>query len=112
MWKEKSWIFHQDNAPAHSALSVKRFLAKHSIPVLEHPPYSPDLEPCDFYLFSKVKSALKGTRFESVEAVKKKAARVLKEMTNDVFQHCFQQLKIRMEHCRNREGVYIEGENK
>ncbi|GFV60985.1 mariner Mos1 transposase [Trichonephila clavipes] len=59
MWKEKSWIFHQDSAPAHSVLSVKRFLAKHSIPVLEHPPYSPDLAPCDFYLFPKVKYALK-----------------------------------------------------
>ncbi|GFY09863.1 putative mariner transposase [Trichonephila clavipes] len=54
MWKEKSWIFHQDSAPPHSALSVKRFLAKHSIPVLEHPPYSPDLAPWDFYLFPKV----------------------------------------------------------
>ncbi|GFX98454.1 HTH_48 domain-containing protein [Trichonephila clavipes] len=54
MCKEKSWIFHQDNAPAHSALSVKRFLAKHNIPVLEHPPYSPDLAPCDFYLFPKL----------------------------------------------------------
>ncbi|GFV60152.1 putative mariner transposase [Trichonephila clavipes] len=112
MWKEKSWIFHQDNAPAHSVLSVKRFLAKHSIPVLEHPPYSPDLAPCDFYLFPKVKSALKGTRFESVEAVKEKAARVLKELTKDDFQHCFQQWKIRMERYRDREGVYIEGDNK
>ncbi|GFX69366.1 mariner Mos1 transposase [Trichonephila clavipes] len=112
MLKEKSWIFHQDNAPAHSALSVKRFLAKHSIPVLEHPPYSPDLAPCDFYLFPKVKSALKGTRFESVEAVKEKAAGVLKELTKDDFQHCFQQWKIRMERCRDREVVYIEGDNK
>ncbi|GFW99473.1 putative mariner transposase [Trichonephila clavipes] len=112
MWKEKSWIFHQDNAPAHSALSVKRFLAKHSIPVLEHPPYSPDLAPCDFCLFPKVKSALKGTRFESVEAVKEKAAGVLKELTKDDFQHCFQQWKIRMERCRDRKGVYIEGDNK
>ncbi|GFV00358.1 mariner Mos1 transposase [Trichonephila clavipes] len=106
MWKEKSWIFHQDNAPAHSALSVKRFLAKHSIPVLEHPPYSPDLASCDFYLFPKVKSALKRTRFESVEAVKEKAARVLKELTKNDFQHCFEQWKIRMERCMDREGVY------
>ncbi|GFV50045.1 protein GVQW3 [Trichonephila clavipes] len=93
------------DAPAHSALSVKRFLDKHSIPVLKHPPYSPDLAPCDFHLFPKVKSALKGTRFESVEAVKEKAARVLKELTKDDFQHCFQQWKIRMERCRDREGV-------
>ncbi|GFV01538.1 protein GVQW3 [Trichonephila clavipes] len=93
-------------------LLEKRFLAKHSIPVLEHPPYSPDLAPCDFYLFPKVKSALKGTRFESVEAVKENAAGVLKELTKDDFQHCFQQWKIRMERCRDREGVYIEGDNK
>ncbi|GFS83246.1 putative mariner transposase [Trichonephila clavipes] len=84
---------------------LERFLAKHSFQVLEHPPYSPDLAPCDFYLFPKVKFALKGTRFESVEAVKEKEARVLKEVTKDDFQHCFQQWKIPMERCRDREGV-------
>ena len=111
MWKEKSWVLHDDNAPAHSALSVKRFLAKYNIPVLEHPVYSPDLAPCDFYLFPKVKSVLIGTTFESVEDVKKKAARLLKDLTEQDFQHCFQQWKIRMERCRDRDGVYIEGDN-
>jgi hypothetical protein len=43
MWKNGSWILYLDNAPAHNALSVKLFLAKHKIPVLEHPPHSPDL---------------------------------------------------------------------
>lgn len=76
------------------------FLAKHSIPLLDHPPYSPDLATCDFYLFPKVKSALKGTKIESVEAVKEKAARVLKELTEENFHHCFEQWKIRMK------GVY------
>ncbi|KAL4131067.1 hypothetical protein QTP88_008418 [Uroleucon formosanum] len=73
LWENDSWILHQDNAPAHSALSVKRFLAKNRTPVLQHPPYLPDLAPCDFWLFPKLKSALKGTHFESVEAVKTKA---------------------------------------
>ena len=112
MWKEKSWVFHKDNAPAHFALSVKQFLAKYSIPVLKHPPYSPDLAPCDFYLFPKVKSALKVTSFESVKAFQEKAESVLKELTQDDFQRCFKQWKIRMERCRDREGVYIEGDNK
>lgn len=62
--EKKSWILHQDNAPAHNALSMKRYLAARSTPVLEHAPYSPDLAPCDFYLFPKIKSALKGTRFD------------------------------------------------
>jgi hypothetical protein len=83
------------------------FLVKHNIPVLEHPPYSPDLAPCDFYLFPKVKSALKGTRFETVEAVKEKAARIMKELTEEDFQYCLEQWKFRMERCRDRAGVYF-----
>jgi len=49
------WVLHHDNALAHTALSVREFLAKKNIPVLPHPPYSPDLAPCDFYLFPKLK---------------------------------------------------------
>jgi hypothetical protein len=39
MRKNGSWILHHDNAPAQNALSVKTFLAKHRIPMLEHPLY-------------------------------------------------------------------------
>ena len=53
MWKNGSWVLHQDNAPAHNALSVKKFLTKHKITVLVHPPYSPDLASCDFFFISK-----------------------------------------------------------
>ena len=33
--------------------------------------YSPDLAPCDFFLFPKLKGMIKGTRFEGVEAIKR-----------------------------------------
>jgi hypothetical protein len=105
MWKNASWILHHDNTPAHNAV------AKNNIPVMEHPPYSPDLAPCDFFLFPKIKSALKGIRFESVDAVKAKAMQLLNSITQDDLQHCFQQWKIRMERCRDRGGDYIEGDN-
>jgi len=36
---------HHDNAPAHTALSVREFLATKQITVLEHPAYSSDLDP-------------------------------------------------------------------
>ena len=111
MWKNASWILHHDNAPAHNSLSVKRYLAKNNIPVLEHTPYSPDLAPCDFFLFPKIQSALKGTRFESVDAVKTKATQLLNSLTQNYLQHYFQQWKIRMERCRDRGGGYIEGDN-
>jgi hypothetical protein len=35
----------------------------HSIPVVSHPPHSPDFTPCDFFLFPRLKSTLKGKQF-------------------------------------------------
>src|SRR5215469_956222 len=58
MWKAKNWQLHHDNAPAHSSHLIQIFLAKHGIPVVRQPPYSPDMAPCDFWLFPKLKTAL------------------------------------------------------
>jgi transposase len=109
LWKN-GFILHQDNVPAHTALSVKQFLAEKQIAVLEHPPYSPDLAPWDFFLFSKVKSILKGTRFASFTELKKKTTELLRQLTDDELQHGFDQWKIRMQWCVDPEGEYIEGE--
>jgi hypothetical protein len=37
--------------------------------VIHHPPYSPDLIPCDFFLFPKIKLKLKGHRFDIIEEI-------------------------------------------
>src|SRR5580692_1661011 len=71
LWQNKSWLLHHDNAPAHNALSVRQFLVDKNITVLEQPPYSPDLAPCDFFLFPKLKGVIKGTRFPDVDAIKR-----------------------------------------
>jgi transposase len=62
---------------------VKQFLANKNITVLEHPPYSPDLAPCNFYLFPKIKSVLKGTHFVSIQNVKEKQVEILNSLTED-----------------------------
>jgi transposase len=59
LWPD-SWILHYGNAPAHDALAFREFLAKKLILKLDRPPYSPDLAPCNFWLFPKLKTALKG----------------------------------------------------
>lgn len=61
----------------------------YSTPLLNFPPYSSDLTPCDIYQFPMVKSVLRGPRFESIMALKKKAARLLMELTEEDLQHCF-----------------------
>ena len=63
--QKKKIIFHQDNAPAHkSVLAIGKLRDLH-YELLEHPPYSPDLAPSDFFLFRKPKLFLAGQRFSS-----------------------------------------------
>jgi len=57
--------------PAHTVLSIREFLVNKNIPVLPHPPYSPDLVLCDFYLFPKLKSKLKDHHFGTMENIQK-----------------------------------------
>ena len=68
LWPEK-WILHHDSAAVHDALRVCEFLAKNSITKMDHLPYSPDLAPCDFWLFPKLKNALKGQRFADLSDI-------------------------------------------
>ena len=69
------WVLHHDKAPAHTALSIREFLAKKNISSLPHPPYSPDPAPCDFYLFLKLKSKLKGHHFGMMKNTQKNCNR-------------------------------------
>jgi len=54
------FILHHVNAPCHTSLLVQQFLSNKNITVCPHPAYSPDLAPCDFWLFPKVKMTMKG----------------------------------------------------
>ena len=64
LFANNSWIFHHDNAPKHTALTVKEFLTIKQITLLEHPAYSPDLASSDFFVFPKIKKILKGRHFD------------------------------------------------
>jgi hypothetical protein len=59
-------------------LYFKQFLAKKSVTKKEHPPYSPDMTLNDFWLFPKIKSALKGRRFQDTEDIQQNAMMQLK----------------------------------
>jgi hypothetical protein len=50
-------------------LSVKQFVAKKSITEMEHPDYSHDLAPNDFWLFPKTKSAVRTRTFQDIEDI-------------------------------------------
>ena len=59
-------FLHHDNASTHTAATMVGFLNESEVH-LSYPLYSPDLSPCDFFLFPEVKKQMKGTQFESAD---------------------------------------------
>ena len=80
LWKNNLWLLHHDNAPAHSSLLVRNFLAKNNTVIMPQPPYSPDLVPCDFLLFPRLKRPMKGRRFATIEEIKTESLRELNDI--------------------------------
>jgi transposase len=64
-------MLHHGNALYDTAISANEFLAKNDISVVPQPPHSPDLSPCDCFLFSKLKFHLKGRHFGTVDNIQK-----------------------------------------
>ena len=64
-WSSIGWagvhLLH-DNASSHKCEVVKSVLASEKLKVLNHPPYSPDLSPCGFFLFPRLKKMPSGNK--------------------------------------------------
>ena len=110
LWENNAWVLHHDNAPVHSALSIRQFLAERNVPTLEKPPYSPDLAPCDFFRFPKLKGVIKGTRFPDVEAIKRAVTTELRRIPEEAFRGCIEAWNKKMDKCVRLEGNYFEGD--
>ncbi|CAK9827582.1 Mariner Mos1 transposase [Anthophora retusa] len=109
VWKNNSWILRHDNAPSHTSILVREFLAKNSTNVIEQAPYSSDMAPCDFFLFPKLKLPLRGRRFESIEAIKENSQE-LKALPSSAFKKCFEDWEKRWRMCIASDGAYFEGD--
>ena len=62
------------------------------IKTVPQPPYSPDLAPCDFWLFQKLKENLRGCCYETIEEMKEAVAKVIDTPTQEDFHGAFQKL--------------------
>jgi len=108
LWKDRSFFLLHDNAPAHTAAIVTQFLARKMVPVLNHPPYSPDLSPPDYFLFPKLKMELKGHHFATVETIQKSVTQKFKNIPEAEFSRAIEKLRDRARRCIECNGDYFE----
>ena len=76
------------------------------IKTVPYPPYSPDVAPCDFCLFPK----LRGCRYETIEEMKEAVMKVIDTLTQENFHGALQKLLERYNKCIAAGGDYFEGD--
>ena len=76
------------------------------IKTVPYPPYSPDLAPCDFWLFPK----LRGCRYETIEEMKEAATKVIDMLTQEYFQWVLQKLLEQYKKRFATGGYYFESD--
>ena len=76
------------------------------IKTVRRPPYSPDLAPCDFWLFTK----LIGCRYETIEEMKEAVTKVIDTLTQEDYHEAFLKMLERYNKCIAAGGDYFEGD--
>ena len=106
LFQSGQWHFHQDNVLFHNSVLVTDYWTKMGIMTVPQPPYSPDLTPCDFWLFPK----LRGCPYEAFEVMKVAVTKVIDMLTQEDFHCAFQKFLERYNKCIAAGGENFEGD--
>ena len=85
LFKSGQWHFPLENEPVHNSILVTDYLTKMGIKTVPRPPNSPDLAPCDFWLFPK----LRGCCYETIVEIKEAVTKVIDTLTQEDFPAAF-----------------------
>lgn len=96
----------QDNARPHIHSNVDNFLEDQGVKKIRHPPYSPDLAPCDFWLNDYIKRNLENQEDEN--ALFNAVTKITRDIPIQEYQKTFQKWIERMELCIKNNGDYFE----
>lgn len=98
-----------DNAPSHKSHVVTEFLSKEKVTVLPYPPYSPDMAPCDFFLFPRLKKHISGRRYTSRKALGSAIFQCLRGIPKEDYIGAFRKWIKRLKLCISARADYFEG---
>ena len=88
--------------------TVVEFLKEEKFTIMDHPPYSPDLAPCDFWLFDYIKQRL-GDHL-TVESLENEITKIVMDIPKHEWEKTFDKWLERMRLCIKFKGDYFEHE--
>ena len=102
-------IILHDNATQQGANGMTSLLWWYEWEMLDHPPYSPDISPCNFDLFLKVKEDMRGIRYNNFEELESAVATRVKVLENGCLATGIDDLPKRWKSVIDLKGYYFEG---
>lgn len=107
--------FQQDGATCHTA-NVSIELLKSVFPEkliskkgdIEWPPRSPDLSPCDYFLWGYLKSVVYDNNPNNLEQLKRNIVREINNIPRITFRRVYENLLLRLQECRANEGRHLD----
>ena len=100
-------IFYMTTPPLISEV-VKSSLASEKVKNLNYPPYSPDLSPCDFFLFPKLKKMLSENNYTS-RSFGSAIYQCLQQIPKEDYLSAFRDCVKRLQKCVSEKGEYFDG---
>ena len=94
-----------DNAPPQKAAIVRAYLKQEKVVELQHPPYSPDLAPCD----SRLKKHLAGRNYQTRKNLSSAIFQCLNSIPRKDYENAFKNWIKRLKLCLSHGGEYFEG---
>jgi histone-lysine N-methyltransferase SETMAR len=104
----KSVVLLHDNARPYTAARTNALNKLLNWEIFEHPPYSTDLAPIDYHLFTKMKVWLATQRFHTNEELMDGVNNWLHNLAAPLFNEGLQKLVSRYDKCLNVDGNYVE----
>ena len=102
-------VFLVYNASSHKAAIVREYLKQEKVVELPHPPYSPDLALCDFFLFPRLKKHLAGRKYQMRKNLGSAILQYMNSIPRKDYENAFENWTKRLKLCVSHGGEYFEG---
>lgn len=107
-YKRVHMKLHVDNCRVHNSKKTKNWLDENKIIRVPHPPYSPDLAPCDYFLFGYIKEKLIGLTFNEPTELLDEVMKIINEIPPNIMNNVFDSWITRCDDVINSDGEYIK----
>jgi histone-lysine N-methyltransferase SETMAR len=102
--RQRKCLVHFDNAPIHNSKAVTDKLDEQNLKRIPHPPYSPDLSPCDFFLFGYLNDKWIDKQDTTPQELFAEVTTIISEISSDLISRVFATWQKRLQKCCDMRG--------